>query len=455
MNNIFPGLLRTYHLSNNEPLLLLKEMGRQDKVVLRRRGAQRLVSLTHPDHLKHVLITANDKYQKAPFLRNMWGPYFGEGLLSSSGYHWQKHRKVISPAFHIRMIEKYASEASRLSQRLRDDWSKKAKNGETIHLASDFATFALELVAHTVISGAMTREEIQQFAVDLNSVSSEIRLRDLAGIAHLFPQKPASKRRDAIAMVNTFAKKALERRRQSEDVVPDVLGLLLQAQTADDSDDFTDKDILDEVKTFFLAGFEVTSIVLSWSLYLLGQMDDQREKILSEIDQLPDAHSVTFDDLKNLGSLRRFIDEVMRLYPPGPIMSRQTIRDDEIDGIVIPKGCLVEMNVWQTHRHPDFWNDPEHFNPDRFLPENIRGRHKHAYLPFGSGPRTCIGKGMALMEIQLALATVLQKMTITPVTDQWPNFVSTFVMRPESSLPVKGILRENQAASKIRLANGL
>ncbi len=435
----FPSLLRTYRLANNDPIQLFNEIGLQDKIIVRQRGFQKLVIITHPDHLHHILVKQHQKYDKAPFLRLLWGPYFGNGLLTSSGKIWRQHRKLISPAFHSRIVEIYASKTVEDTKRLVESWKQKAAQSATTDLASDFANFSLKLVSGTTLLGAMNEEETEAFIKALNHVEAKIRFRDIAGIAHLLPQRPAAKRRKIIEAVDIQARRTLERRRKQKSNIeyPDILDLLITAQASETTQPISDQDIIDEIKTFFLAGFEVLSIILSWSLYLISSMPMHYRIILKELSAFPANYTFTYSDLPRLEYLGCFIQEVMRLYPTSALMSRQATEEDRIDGVLIPKGSLIEMNIWKTHRHPDFWESPDEFSPERFLAENSTGRHKHAYLPFGAGPRVCIGKTLSMAQFQLCLATILRELNFTPLKDQLPRIIGASSMQPKGPLEVK------------------
>ncbi len=440
MSGKIPGLFRTYWLANRNPAQLFRETGLQDTVKVRRRGLQTVVTLTHPDHIRHVLVKRNDNYVKAPSLRLMWQPYLGEGLLTSSGDHWQKIRKTVSPAFHHKMMNHYAAQTVAECQKMIKDWHQKVSRQETVSLAADFAHLSLSIINKTVLQNVMTSEEVQNFIGNLNKIDSETRLRDLGGLNPYFSNKPAGKRQETIDAVNTAAHKALETRKNNPETLPDVLQLLLDYRDPHTDALLSDDVLYDEIKTLFLSGFETTAIIMSWSLYLLGKKPDICKKIQKTLPDIPDNRPLGFTDLKVLDLLSSYVEEVMRYYPPGPLLSRVAEEEDVIDGVKIPAGCLVEMNVWQTHRHPDFWEKPDQFIPERFLEGALSGQHKQSYLPFSSGPRSCIGKPLAMMEILLCLAMILKTFDLQPISHTLPCFKGAFVMRPDSALDV--ILRQ-------------
>jgi cytochrome P450 len=185
--------------------------------------------------------------------------------------------------------------------------------------------------------------------------------------------------------------------------------MLLAARDETTGDGMSDRQLRDEVVTIFAAGHETTAVAMSWTWYLLSRHPRCEARLHQELDQVLAGRSPRFADLEHLPYTRMVFEEALRLYPPAFSLTRVAAADDRIGPHRIPKGAMVTLSPWVTHRDPRLWPDPERFDPERFLPEAVRQRHKFAYFPFGGGPRVCIGNSFALMEGRLILATLAQR----------------------------------------------
>jgi cytochrome P450 len=227
-----------------------------------------------------------------------------------------------------------------------------------------------------------------------------------------------------------------QRRRNPSDEDADLLSMLLSARDEDTGEVMTDHQVRVEVTTFLLAGQETTSLALTWTWYLLSQHAAAQQKLTDEIDAVLGGRPPEYTDLVNLPYTRMVIDEAMRLYPPAWGFSRQALADDELSGFRLPRGWLAFVIPYVLHRLPAFWKDPDTFDPDRFLPERIADRPKFVYLPFGAGPRQCIGNQFASIEAQLVLATLAQRYRLHLVprhkVEPWP----LITLRPRFGMPM-------------------
>ena len=191
----------------------------------------------------------------------------------------------------------------------------------------------------------------------------------------------------------------------------DLLSLLVAAR--DGGEALDDAEIRDQILIFMLAGHDTTAIALTFALHLLGRHPDVQRRLHEEVDTVLGGRAPTADDLERLPYATMVLKETMRLYPPAPAVGRRTAEGDVIDGWEIPPGSDVVLSAWTTHRHPAFWAEPERFDPDRFTPDEEAGRHRHAYFPFGAGPRACIGQYFSMLEAVIALAVIAQAYTVS------------------------------------------
>jgi cytochrome P450 len=210
------------------------------------------------------------------------------------------------------------------------------------------------------------------------------------------------------------------------------LSLLIAARDPETGEAMADREIRDQVMTFMLAGHETTARALTWALCLLSAHADIAERLRAEVHGVLGGHTPAVDELARLPYARMVMDETLRLYPPVWAFAREAVGDDEIDGYRIRAGSTVAVNTYVTHRLPDVWSDPDRFVPERFVPSVAAARPRYAYLPFGGGPRQCIGSEFALMEAQLALAMIMQRHRVVVVSPVEPEISVT--LRPRGAV---------------------
>jgi cytochrome P450 len=226
----------------------------------------------------------------------------------------------------------------------------------------------------------------------------------------------------------------IEQRRQQPLAQPDMLQLLLNTAQEEHGECMSDQQIRDELVTMFVAGHETTAHALSWFWYVLSEHPDVEERLHHELDEVLGGAVPTIEHLSRLSYLQMVLQETLRLYSPSFSLVRHVIADDEVGGYVLPKDSIVFVTPYFTHRHPDFWPDPDHFDPERFAPGTRR--HKFAYFPFGGGPRICIGNNFALMEMPLVIAVIAQRYRLRLVPGTRVEPWASLTMRPRYGLPM-------------------
>jgi cytochrome P450 len=227
----------------------------------------------------------------------------------------------------------------------------------------------------------------------------------------------------------------IERRRSGGEAHDDVLGMLMSATDEHDGGSMDDAQLRDEVMTLFMAGHETIATASTWTLLLLHQHPEIAARVRDEARSVLAGRAPGFDDLPRLPYLGQVIDESMRLYPPVWIVERQALAEDQLGPWRIPKDTIVGVSPWLMHRHGGLWDEPLRFDPDRFAPERLQERAKLAYLPFGAGPRICIGNHFALMEAKIILATIVQRWSISVDAPEAVRFDPSVTLRPAGGLP--------------------
>lgn len=227
----------------------------------------------------------------------------------------------------------------------------------------------------------------------------------------------------------------IERRRADDQPRDDVLGMLMSAVDEDGQGGMTDQQLRDEVMTLFMAGHETIANAMSWAFLLLHQHPEVAQRVRAEVRAVLGGRAPGFEDLPRLPYAGQVLDEVLRLYPPAWIVERQAVVADRLGPWDIPAGTIVAVSPWVMHHHPGLWEDPERFSPERFSPERVEGRPKHAYLPFGAGPRVCIGNNFALMEAKIILTMVLPRFSVEVSDPDAVQLDPRVTLRPRDGMP--------------------
>mgnify|MGYP001347355731 CR=1 FL=1 len=377
--------------------------------------------INHPDYVQHVLQTNGQHYNKDTYLNKyMLESLTGQGLLTSENPLWREQRRLIQPAFHRRSLPAFAQVMTVASCRSYDRLDA-VPPGATVDMAREMMRLTLDIVT------------LALFGYDISGRADEIgeAMDTMVTIG-----KPRHRKvREAMELLDTIVFAIIDdRRAHPERQRDDLLAMLLNARY-DDGTAMPDRQVRDEVMTLLVAGHETTANTLSWTWYLLAQNPQAVAVLEKEIDTLGGRAPVVAD-FPHLVYTDRVIQEAMRLYPSAWSISRRALADDVIGGYDIPAGAIVAMSPYTIHRHPDFWDDPERFDPDRFTPEKVAGRPRFAYFPFGGGARQCIGNYFAMMESLIIIPTIAQRFRLIPRWTEPVEGHALVTLRPRGGVPV-------------------
>ncbi len=359
----------------------------------------RIFLVNDPAGIKHVLLDNATNYHKAEMGRRVLEPGLGRGLLTSEGAVWRTQRRIMAPAFDAASLRFYAPVIARL------------KPGETIDIYSVMMRLTLQIISRTMFSSDSDEiAGIIERSFANSQAGSMPNMFDFMGLpAWLAGWRRNAFRRRLFAPFDAVIHRLIAERASGADGPRDLLARLVAARDDESGQGMSSEEVRSQAITIFLAGHETTALALTWTWYLLALHPIQEARLHAELDAVLGGRTPTYDDLPDLAFTRMVIEESMRLYPPAPFMSREPIEDDVICGHDVPKGAHVAINPWIVHRHRRLWDDPLRFDPERFSPERSADRPRFAYLPFGGGPRVCIGGSFAMMEAVLALAALAQK----------------------------------------------
>ena len=373
---------------------------------------------TNLEVIRHVLQVNHRNYKKGPLFRHL-SLFLGQGLLTSEGDLWRRQRQLVQPSFYKSQLPGLFEIMSATALRFCKDLQERAKADMPLDIAREMMQVTADIVLHALFSTTMEkdREEIYQYVMEAQDYSMYMTTHPwMAPVMHLNGRRRRIEERRAY--FDEWIFRIIGDRRRSTDRPDDLLTMLVEAQDAESGVGMSDQQLRDEAITLFAAGHETSANALSWTLMLLARYPEVREKLVAEIASVLEGRPPAWEDLPRLVYTRQVMEEGMRLFPPAHAFGRVAVADDEVLGYRIPKGSTVFFSVYGLHRNPEYWPDPERFDPDRFAPGKEKDRPKLAYMPFGAGPRMCIGNHFALVEIQLLLALLLQRFEFELVPGQ-------------------------------------
>jgi cytochrome P450 len=380
-------------------------------ILVRRLLWRRTFIINEPGAIRHVLLDNASNYIKTELTRRLLEPGIGRGLLTSEGETWRRHRRIMAPAFDPRSVAGYAPIMTEVSHELIEQWDGLA-DGSEVDVAAAMMHATLHIISRAMFS-ADSDEIVDVVERGVNQYQMNVRpyLVDLLNLPRWLARLISPMH--AAGIFNEFDRSVdrllNERGRVPEAEPKDLLARLIAARDDETGGGMTAKEVRDQVVTIFMAGHETTAQALSWTWYLLSQHPAAEAKLHDELATMLAGRTPRSEDLPNLRYTRMVIDEAMRLYPPAHTLSRAPVNADEVLGHRIPAGATVLIVPWMLHRKPSLWERAERFEPERFAPERAAARPRFAYIPFGAGPRICIGAAFALAEATLILATIGQR----------------------------------------------
>lgn len=407
-------------------------------VVRYRLGWRTFHTVSHPDLAREVLVQGQHIFgrpsQDSPprGLRLV----LGQGLLGSSGDFWLRQRRMMQPIFHRRRIATMAEQMTAAGERMLARWAHYAPD-EPVDIAKEMMAVTLDIITQTMFSSNLMGQ-VDEIGEAL-TVALRFALRNLETPWPLplsWPTPANRQFKQATKTLHKIINSLIEKRRASGERHDDLLDMLLHAQDEETGERMDDQQLLDELITIFAAGHETTANALTWTWYLLAQHPDILQRMRAELKQGLGGRTPNVADLPNLPYTKQVLQEAMRLYPPAPLLLQLAHSDATINGYHVPEKTLVVVSIYNIHRHPDFWPEPNKFDPERFRPENSQTRHRLAYMPFGAGQHLCIGKHFALMEGHLLLAQVAQKHDLRLLPGHRVEKEMAISLRPRYGLPM-------------------
>ena len=367
-----------------------------------------------PELAQAVLVEHAADFDKGPVIHRAFTPVIGNGLINNEGESWRHQRKLLAPAFTHRHIAAYADTMVAYAERAQAAWTE----GAELRVDREMTRLTMSIVGKTLFDADVFDETDALGA----AITTAIQYLEYS-ISHFFPipvgwpTARSRRTRAAIAQIAQRLQAMIDERRASGADRGDFLSLLLAARD-DSGEGMNDTQVRNEAMTLFLAGHETTASTLAWAWYFLAQNPETYAKLQHEVDTALGGRPPAVADLPNLPYALQVFKEALRLYPPADSIGRTALHDVDVAGYPVRKNGMVSIPVYTIHRRPEFYPDPERFDPDRWTPEREKALPRYAYMPFGAGPRVCIGNHFALMEGQLVLAALAQRVTFALVPGQ-------------------------------------
>lgn len=420
------------------PLRAIPRTVYNEPVVTYGRKRPLIAWVTDPALVENILLKNAEQFPKTRLDRRVLKPIIGNGLLTAQGESWRWQRKVASPPFRHAELLGYVPTMVDAAVDCVMRWRSRGSSPFVTNVEEDLTETTFSIIARTILAGVSERDgDVIKRAgrAYLDPISWEVAAALLQLPETLWHPGKGRMRRAAIEL-RAIVGKLVAQRRAEGGTGSDLVARMLAAKDPDTGEPMSDEMIADNLATFLFAGHETTAKALTWTLYVLARAPDWQTRVREELDGVIGSGPVDAATIAKLPVTSRVLKEVMRLYPPAPVMTRVTADDVEIGGIFLPKPTLIVIPIFAIHRHRSLWQDPDRFDPDRFLPENEARYPRTQFMPFGYGQRVCIGSSFAILEATAILATLLRNVRFEWDGRHMPEPVSRVTLRPKGGMPL-------------------
>jgi cytochrome P450 len=441
-----PDLFDFFAAARSNPLETWTKVHFEKPFVYGKGVMGRVLVLSDPKAIRHVLLDNVQNYVKDELTRRVLAPSAGDGLFTSEGEDWRQLRRTLAPMFSPRNVTGFTAVMNEAAMRVVRRLTR--REGRVVDMSIEMTRVTLDVLERTIFTQGLDRDPdaLGRAITSLFGAIGPIDPLDVLKMPEWIPRIGRLRARPAIRFFGDVVSELISTRRallESDEEAPrDILTLLLEARDPETGAPLDDASVGANIVAFIGAGHETTANTLSWTLYLLSQSPEALTRLTAEIDEVVGEGEVTATHLPRLVYARAVLEESMRLYPPAPFMSREPLAEDRIAGIRIPKGTLIAIPPWVLHRHRLLWKDPDLFDPERFMPPQRDSIDRFAYLPFGAGPRVCIGQSFAMQEALIVLARIVQSVSFALVPGHVVKPLQRVTLRPEGGLPMRVAARK-------------
>ncbi|QLL43605.1 cytochrome P450 [Sulfitobacter pontiacus] len=426
------GLFRSLAMARRNVLSIIPEIAVKQPMVSGKMG-KRWHMVMDPTAIREILLDRVDDYPKSLVTKNLLRPAIGDSLFIAEGAHWRWQRRAVAPAFSHRNMLNLSPIMTAAAQRSADRIA--AAGPRAINMLDEMVTATFDVISDVTFSGGdgFDRNAVHRAIDDYIAEAGKLSLFDILGLPDWLPRPGRAMSGRALKDMKRIADGAIDARAErGPSDTPDLLDLLLDGTDPKTKRQMNTAELRDNLLTFIVAGHETTALTLSWALYLMGFDQAVQQKARAEAQTVLQGRAATGADVENLPYIRQIIDETLRLYPPAGVISRTAQRNDTLCGREVRPGDTVMVPIYALGRHQQLWDQPDVFDPDRF--KDRKAIDRYAYLPFGDGPRICIGASFAQQEAVIILATLLSRFRFTPVAGKSPEPVMILTLRPEGGV---------------------
>lgn len=408
-------------------------------------GPPRMAFFTGPEIVNTLLLSNHQSFPKGRLQNEVLEPMFGNAMISSEGHDWRWQRAVAAPPFRHSELMQYGSVMTEAAEATVSTWrASESSTSRPIH--KDMLRASFHVIANTMLADGATNviSAIEKGHAAYFSGANWWIVYRMLGLPHWFPRPGGAGMR---GHERRLRHSVGERIRQLRDTAGDqdtLLARMAQATDPDSGKSMSDELLVDNIVSFLVAGYDTTALALTWTLYLLSQSPEWEQRILDEVARIAPSGPITSDHFSKLVSVQQVVKESLRLFPTAPIIVRDIIEDTDIDGVSIPAGTIGIIPIYAIHRHHDLWDEPDRFNPERFSPDAKTRPSRFQYMPFGAGPRICIGAAFALIEATIMIATFVRaaRFEIEPGFDPRPT--GQMFLLPKNGMEMRVMLRDGR-----------
>jgi cytochrome P450 len=410
----------------------------EEKTVRIRNAVSDLFLVCDPDLIGEILVDKPDAFERDIVTRRSFTPMIGPtSLFLAEGADWRWQRRAVAPIFRHEMLLSFVPIFAAMAQRQIERWRVAPRN-QAADAAAAMTRTTFDIIVEVMLGGSASLDA-ERYGRALTENFNTIPWHVIYAVFSLPPWLPYPRRRHAMGerdFLHRDIRRIVAARRAAPAAQPDLLDLLLAARDPETGRTMTDTEVMTNLLTFIIAGHETTSVALTWALWLLAKDQAVQQRVADEVTAVAGGAAIGAAHVEGLPFCRQVIQEAMRLFPPAPLIPRQPKAPMELGGLPIGRKTRVHIPVFALHRNVRLWDHPNAFDPDRFTPERIKARSRYAFLPFGGGPRICIGASFATIEAAVLLASFVRAFRFEPVAGHKPKPVARVTLRPADGMPL-------------------
>jgi cytochrome P450 len=397
-----------------------------------------ILIVSDPNVIQDILVEKAEAFGRDPATRRSFRPVIGDtSLFLAEGADWRWQRRAVAPIFRHETLLSFVPIFATMAQRQVERW-RAVQRATPIDAAAAMTRTTFEIIVEAMLGGSASLDA-ERYSRALTDNFDTIPWHIIYVMFSIPDWMPYPHRRRAMQsrdFLHQDIRRIVESRRSVQSSQPDLLNLLLAARDHETGRSMSDNEIVANLLTFITAGHETTAVALTWTLWLLAKDQATQQRVFEEVRAVAGDRTIDATHVEGLSFCRQVIQEAMRLFPPAPGIARISKDAMELGGIKIPAHTRIHISVFALHRNIGLWDNPDAFDPDRFAPDQVKTRPRYAFLPFGGGPRVCIGAGFAMIEAAIILATIVRAFCFQPVFGHRPQPVAKVTLRPSGGMPL-------------------